>query len=128
MSLVSGARNGGQFKVIGTTSLGALDLAFNEAPIGSTLLLDAQSSFAPATVKLHKTYEGEFVLATSMKRTVVTVDDRVEDPAGKGRKRKFNIREAGTSHVSGSVSWSQGGEILGAVNIETSLAPATLKL
>jgi hypothetical protein len=128
MSLVSGGGTGGKFKVIGTTSLSALDLGFITAPVASSLVLDAQTSLAPATIKLHETFEGTFRLSTSLKRPTVKVNERVEDPAGKGRRRKVEIHSDGPSHTSGSISWSEEGDDLGSVNVGTSLSPVVLEL
>ncbi|KAF9463996.1 hypothetical protein BDZ94DRAFT_1217155 [Collybia nuda] len=128
MSLSSTARMGGQFKVTGFTTIGPLYLAFVDAPVGSGLLLNAQTSFAPATVDLHSTYEGEFRLATSSKQAIVSVDNSVMDPAGRGRRRAVELQQGGQSHAAGSVSWSPQGRRMGSVYVETSSAAIMLRV
>ncbi|KAF8058515.1 hypothetical protein FPV67DRAFT_506362 [Lyophyllum atratum] len=128
LTLESAKETGGKFQVSGSTSNAPLDLVVSEAPVDSVLLLDAHTSLAPARVELHKTFEGTFSVATSLKRPDVIFDGDVEDPARKERKRKIDVRVVG-GVVSGSTWWSGNEEgLLGKVSIHTSLSPATLKL
>jgi len=128
MSLVSGEKTGGEFIISGTTAVGPVDMIVTEAPVGSSISLKARTALAPATVKMHPAYEGEFILSTSLRGVSLSVDEKVEDPAGKERKRSVDIRRVGSSRVTGSVSWSPEGKHLGFVNVETSMAPAVLEL
>ncbi|KAF9464007.1 hypothetical protein BDZ94DRAFT_532508 [Collybia nuda] len=127
ISLVSTTKTRGQFNVSATTSLDALALTFTEAPVDSILSLNARSSFAPVTVKLHETYEGAINVVTSLSRAEIVVDESVEDPAGRRRMRAFNVWRMGKSHIQASVTWMPGTK-LGSVNVETSMESATIKL
>jgi hypothetical protein len=122
---------GGKFKVAGTTSAAPVTIAFPIAPVDSTLSLDATTKTAPATVTLHKTYEGSFALSTSLGKVVLNVDKNVTDPAGEGRTRKVDIKSQTKVKLDGTVAWvSSNADALaaGAVKVTASLASATLNL
>ncbi|KAG5650856.1 hypothetical protein H0H81_010736 [Sphagnurus paluster] len=129
LTLQSAQRTRGKFQVTATTSNAPIDLHFSDAPVDSTLLLDAHTSNAPANVKLHETFEGAFTASSSLKRPTVFWQGHTADPAGKGRERKVSIDVRGTT-VSGSVRWEgeNNKEVLGDVRVGTSLAPLTLRL
>jgi hypothetical protein len=92
-------------------------------------VFDAHTSFSPVSVKLHETYEGKFSLETTFDKPDVSVDKDVEDPSGKKRERKVNMERVGRGELTGSVRWGEEeGTEKGVVNIETTFAPARLKL
>lgn len=127
VNLVTGKSSGGKYQVVASTTIGRLNLAFPEAPIGSSLFLDASTSLASADVQLHKTYEGAFSLETTLQRPTIQVDGTVEDPAGQGRERKVEVHQF-SSHTEGSISWGEGGNDLGDIRIATTLAAVILKV
>jgi hypothetical protein len=92
-------------------------------------VFDAHTSLAPATAKLHETYEGKFRVATIFNKPEVFIDKDVEDPSGKNRERKFNMERV-RGALAGSVQWGddEEGVKMGVVNIETTFAPVSLKL
>ncbi|KAG6834212.1 hypothetical protein H0H93_011148 [Arthromyces matolae] len=134
LTLDSAHSTGGNFKITSHTSNAPIDIIFTHAPSESTLILNSITSLGPNTVSLHPTYEGYFTAATSLGRTKVEVDEDVEDPEGKGRKRVWRWSYRGNV-ASGSVQWVgskdekfKKGDLKGVVDVRTSLAPVTLKL
>jgi len=118
---------GGKFEVTAQTAAGAADVNFLSAPVGSSLNLDVHTSVGRAYVKLHETYEGSFEASTSIGRATVNVDQKKDDPAGKGRKRNVHFSRAGNT-VKGDVSWAEEGKERGSVKVVTSIAAVTLEL
>ncbi|KAJ7601523.1 hypothetical protein DFH06DRAFT_1262234, partial [Mycena polygramma] len=58
---------------------------------------------------------------------VLLKDEKVEDPAGKGRERKLEWEQVGPRGKSGRVGWSEEGMARGSVHVATALAPVTLE-
>ena len=96
---------GGCFHVIARTSNAPLALSFPDAPLQSHLDVHARSSNQLVTVNAHKAYEGVFALRTSNALPQVKWDEEVEDPAGKGRERKVEIRHVGGNGIRGTTAW-----------------------
>ncbi|KAG6863932.1 hypothetical protein C0991_001892 [Blastosporella zonata] len=127
LEAVNDLETGGKFKVAAHTANAPLDIYFPDAPVDSVLDLTARTAAGPATVELHKTYEGSFIATTSFLRPKVIFNANEEDPAGKGRRRK--VTQLSTrSTVSGSARWSNDEKELGSVSVYTSISPVTLKL
>ncbi|KAG6887437.1 hypothetical protein C0995_015310 [Termitomyces sp. Mi166 len=131
LALESANESGGRFKVFARTSNAPLDLSFVEAPVDSVLSFDATTSLGPATVSLHPTYEGSYTATTSFRRPSILVNYDAEDPAGKGRQRQVHSSINRGPIASGTIRWFDGGdnkELLGNVEVRTSLAPLVLKI
>ncbi|GLB42379.1 hypothetical protein LshimejAT787_1103940 [Lyophyllum shimeji] len=127
LKLESANKSGGQYQVSASTSNAALDLKISEAPVRHALSLDADTSLGPVLVQVHPTYEGTFDVATSLLRPEI-VWKGVEDPEGKGRRRKVEVHTDG-SRASGRIRWSdEDPESPGKINVKTSLAPLRLEL
>ncbi|KAG6906538.1 hypothetical protein DXG01_013416 [Tephrocybe rancida] len=127
LSLESANETGGKYKLTAKTANAPLDLHFSDAPVDSVLNVNAHTAVAPATITLHKTYEGTYTASTSLSRPRVIYEHEEEDPAGKGRQRKINWQIRGST-VSGSARWGDDDkELLGSVGVHTSLAPVTLR-
>ena len=133
ISLISLTANGtgGSFSVDANTANGPIDISFPSAPVNSVLNFGAQTANAPAHAYLHKTYEGTFDLRTSFFATAaIDFDNRVEDPAGRGRYRIVENYSAGTGTASGKVVWrdAQVNRETGSVRLVSSNAGVSLKL
>jgi hypothetical protein len=136
VSLYSSNRDntGGQFAVSATSSRAAVTVAFPTAPVDSKLSLDASTSLAPATVTLHKTYEGAFALATSLSKATLDYQRNVTDPAGRGRHREVQVGSQSAWKIDGTVAWISSGAAsedtpaAGCVKVTSSLAAVALKL
>ncbi|THG98947.1 hypothetical protein EW026_g3322 [Hermanssonia centrifuga] len=132
VSLVSQAQHatGGIFRVAAKTSNGELDVSFPTAPHNSVLHLDTQTSNAPSTVSLHKTFEGEFRLQTSPRKAMVFYDQSATDPTGNRRTRSVNYVQDRRGGVSGNAVWTPrvGAQTLGSIVMKTSNADLQLVL
>ncbi|KAG6856856.1 hypothetical protein H0H87_012673 [Tephrocybe sp. NHM501043] len=95
------------------TSNGALNVYGPRQPMGdgdSSFHLDAVTSNAPATIRLHPDYEGTFDLETSWaKASVKEAPGPNRDPAGKKRERTVRRTEEGP-HTEGDIFWSHDGK------------------
>ena len=112
---------GGTFRVSAKSSNDALDISFPLAPVDSVLSLDAQTSNAPVTVNLHRTFEGEFRLQSTNAEPVVRNAEGVEDPTSTRRSRNVSWSRDRRGSVAGKVSWEpQTWRKLGDVNVKTS--------
>ena len=110
------------------TSNAPLHLQFFDAPVDSALGLQAETSNSPAEVSLHKTFEGEFELASSLFFVPEVQWHPVDDPAGRGRERRVSVGQVSRSHVRGNVGWDEDGGRRGDVSVKTSNAPLRLFL
>ncbi|KAI0305350.1 hypothetical protein B0F90DRAFT_1815577 [Multifurca ochricompacta] len=99
--------NSGGFVVSAQTSNSPLDVKFSDHAADATLKLDARTSNSPAKVHLHPSFEGTFKLRTSIFGVNVNPDVKVEDPAGRGRKRRVNVKTIGRGAriVHGDAAW-----------------------
>lgn len=59
---------------------------------------------------LHPAFEGGFLLQTTQFRPILHVTPDVEDPTGRGRRRKVNDRVVAGRAVIGNVSWVPPGK------------------
>lgn len=132
VTLVSTAEGhtGGNFKVSTHTSNSPLNTTFLDAPVDSVLDFEGHASNSPAYARTHPTFEGEFHLRTSAWFPVtVQADEGVEDPAGKDRKRIFELRKVNRGTAEGNVKWLPEEEkTLGKVVLTTSNSPISLNL
>ena len=96
----------GRFRVTAHTTHAPVSLHFVDAPVDSHLAADARTTFSPATVILHPTFEGTFDLSTSRFFTPeVRSPGNIEDPAGRGRSRVVRTEHVGQGVVKGGAAW-----------------------
>ncbi|KAF8896712.1 hypothetical protein CPB85DRAFT_1229670, partial [Mucidula mucida] len=112
------------------TSNGALFVKLLEAPIDSTLNLDARTSSSIADVLLPDTYEGSYALTTSNSPVQVRNEreSTIKDPAGKGRKRSVVNRTSSKGTSAGNIFWDSKAADRGTVKVRSSNGGVTLRL
>ena len=126
----------GTFDVTAHTSGAPLDLRFVEAPVDSQLRVNARTTRAPAHVILHDTYQGAFMLNTSLCEPSLYWSEGAEDPAGRGRRRTVQWEEwkgkEGERSKYGYAMWVGGGNTpevtKGDVRMSTSLTSLRLDI
>lgn len=118
----------GKYWASAHTANAPLHLSFVDAPVDSTLTLDAHTANSPAEVSLHKTFEGKFELSSSVWFTPEVQWHPVDDPAKRERKRRVSVSQVGRGHVQGNVAWAEEGETRGEVTVKTSNSPVRLHL
>ncbi|THU98898.1 hypothetical protein K435DRAFT_516958 [Dendrothele bispora CBS 962.96] len=118
---------GGSFKIEASNSLGAITLLTSQAPINSTVSLNAKTALSPVDVQMHPTFEGRFSVKTTLGKSQVTTDEKQEDPDRKGRKRVVDFGKVGGA-TTGKAYWGDENSLRGEVMVETTLADAKLKL
>jgi hypothetical protein len=133
LALISTHKNqtSGFFVVRTHTSNAPLAVNFTAQPPDAVLKLQAHTSNSPAQVHLDPSFEGDFKLRTSVSPAVVGVDDNVEDPAGRGRKRVVDVKTVGrfARVVHGDVAWvPQDKELAPAGKVEVSTSHSPLRL
>ncbi|KAA1470449.1 hypothetical protein DENSPDRAFT_836245 [Dentipellis sp. KUC8613] len=96
---------GGSFAVKASTTNNALDVTFGASPVDSELHFAGHSTNGPINTVLHPAFEGEFSVSTTNAQTLVHSDEKVEDPAGRGRHREFHVRSVIRRHITGDVFW-----------------------
>lgn len=116
-------RTGGAFQVQTLTTNGRLSVDFLDTPVDSKLKLTARTTNAAASASLHPAYEGSFRVKTSNGQSNIIVNDKVEDPSGRGRQR--TVLASGTVG-SGKVVWD--GAHMGSVDVATQNGPVMLKV
>ncbi|KAF8959956.1 hypothetical protein BDZ97DRAFT_1761105 [Flammula alnicola] len=138
VSLFSSSKEGGSFHVSGTTTNSPVYLGFPEAPVDSTLRVEAETKNSPASVFLHPTFEGSFSLESTVFQPEVQ-EHGVVDPTGKGRIRRVQVDRIDGDELSGKVLWEREAKKpipipwplplpSGAVFIHTTNSPAVLDL
>lgn len=130
ISLHSTAKDhsGGKFLVDAFTTHSPLYVGFAEAPVDSVLHLTGITSMFPAIAHMHPTYQGDFLVKSSLFGPKVEVDENVKDPAGKDRTRTVDINKDG-QQITGKVFWGPENEnAFGHVELVTTLLRAVLKL
>ncbi|KAI0712789.1 hypothetical protein C8T65DRAFT_173664 [Cerioporus squamosus] len=120
----------GTFHVTTRTENAPLYLTFVDAPVDSSLTVNAHTSNSPGHVTLHPTYEGTYDASSTLIFRPEVRWTGAEDPYGRGARRIVRIDENTRKgpRVSGGVSWTHGGESKGKVTVETSNSPLRLDL
>jgi hypothetical protein len=114
------------------TSNSPLAVNFTEQAPDSLLKFKVHTSNSPTHVHLHPSFEGTFKLHTSIFHPSV-VDEDVEDPAGRGRKRVVRTKSVGRGGrvVLGDAEWVPQDEKVaphGKVEVSTTHSPLRLLL
>ncbi|KAI0827699.1 hypothetical protein BC628DRAFT_1338239 [Trametes gibbosa] len=120
---------GGFYDVTADTSNSKLSITASSQPIGSTLLLSARTSNAPASVRLPPAYEGTSVVETTLGGLAkIECDAGAKDPAGHGRTRVCATPRKTPLRVEGYTAWGLDGSRhgMGDVSVVSSNAPAML--
>lgn len=109
----------GIFAIEATSSVGSIDLGFDQVSANAFVDVSTQTSFGESSVRMHPSFEGRFEIQTSLPwaRPVVVIDD-VEDPSGQRRKRGFSKNQSRRGTTSGNIWWGEEKE-QGAVVMKT---------
>lgn len=98
---------GGSFNVTAHGANASVVLDVSAAPVDSRLETNARAVGARADVVLHPTFEGTFLVESArVGGAKLHVRKGIEDPAGRGRKRRvetFNLRH---QRIGGFLGWS----------------------
>ncbi|KZT72412.1 hypothetical protein DAEQUDRAFT_723124 [Daedalea quercina L-15889] len=126
----TGSYTGGRFDVVAHSSNSPVRVAVPHAPADHVLTLAAHTSNSPIDLVLHPAFEGGFALHGSRWMSPqVRVDEGVEDPAGRGRRRDVSFRQVQRGDVNGVVRWLPAEEKeLGLVTASTSNMGVALHL
>jgi len=122
--------SGGKFLVDAFTSNAPLHVGFADAPVDSKLRFIGQTSNAPALAAMHPTFQGNFLVKSTLFGPKLDVNEDVEDPEGEGRTRTVDASKVGKEIV-GKVFWGSEDEskdVFGHVELSSSLLSAYLKL
>ena len=122
------APSGGVFLVGTKSDTSAIRVKFDDAPVDSTLTLTSKTSTGSINADLHPTYEGTFSLSSGLSSPVVSVNDEVEDPVERGRKRTIKFARAGGRVVAGEVSWGDTHVDGGRVDLKSGVGIPRLSL
>ncbi|KAI0698306.1 hypothetical protein C8T65DRAFT_697896 [Cerioporus squamosus] len=133
ISLASGAplADASKFDVVAHTTNGPVTVAFVEQTANSRVIASLQTTNAPASVKMHPAFEGQFKLRSSPFLPPTVIESRVEDRAGHGRVRRITKQVVGPGMVAGSVAWGASAadeQRHGRVEVQTANAPLQFSL
>ncbi|KAI0352042.1 hypothetical protein OH77DRAFT_1429077 [Trametes cingulata] len=119
---------GGLYDVVARTQNAGAFLFVASQPVGSTLLLEARTKNAPASLYLPVEYEGAFSAATTSISAEVECDENAYDPTGRGRRRVCAVQYATPQVVKGWTSWEGEGERHGSGDVRLVSTNAPVKL
>ncbi|KAH7098470.1 hypothetical protein BKA62DRAFT_712861 [Auriculariales sp. MPI-PUGE-AT-0066] len=97
------------FDAVLRTSNAAIDVAVETLPANAKLVLDAETSDAPARLTLPVTFEGDVIQATPGGDLPKFDVESAQDPAGLGRRHIVTNVASGTGFRTDSVSWGTMG-------------------
>jgi len=114
----------GRFSIEARSTNAQVVIRHLSASVGSTVMLNAETTNAPMDVQMHPTYEGSFALkTTNAKHNVDCLSCKdTNDPEGHGRSRKMTLKQIqGGELASGYVYWGEGydGRHRGEIRMET---------
>ena len=121
---------GGIFLVDAFTSNSPLHIDFADAPVDSTLRFSGSTSNSPAIAIMHPTFQGDFLVKSSLLGPKLDITQDVEDPKGEGRTRTVDASKVGKQIV-GKVFWGseeESKDAFGYAELSSSLLRATLRL
>ena len=129
ISLLSTTKHhsGGKFAVDAFTSNSPLFVRFADAPVDSVLRFIGLTTHSQARAVLHPTFQGDFLVKSTLFGPKVDVTQNVEDPSGEGRTRTVDLSKVG-KQISGKVYWGSEEESKGHVELGSTFLSATLKL
>ena len=132
VSLLSATKDlsGGKFSVDAFTSNSPLHIEFADAPVDSILRFIGLTSNSPALAVLHPTYQGDFLVKSTLFGPKLDITEGLEDPKGEGRTRTVDASKVG-GQIVGKVYWGSEEEskkAFGHVELGSTLLRATLKL
>jgi hypothetical protein len=132
LSLVANTKDhsGGKFLVHAITTHSPLHIGFAEAPVDSILRFTGLTSLFPVVAVMHPTYQGDFLVKSTLFGPKVEVKEDVVDPAGKNRTRTVDISQGGRE-ITGKVFWGseeESKDAFGHVELGSTLLRAVLKL
>ena len=122
--------SGGKFSVDAFTSNSPLHVGFADAPVDSTLRFIGLTSNSPAVAVMHPTFQGDFLVKSTLFGPKVDITQDVEDPKGEGRTRTVDVSKVGRQIV-GKVYWGseeESKDAFGHAELGSTLLSATLKL
>jgi hypothetical protein len=125
VSLTSNETRGGDFAIDASNNNSPLRVQLPVAPIDHVLFLSARSYGASIRVDLPPTYEGAFLLSSSLRPNMKVAED-LGDPEGEGRIRQITLDNTGHD-IAGNITWA-GVEREGSVEITSQTLDATLNL
>ncbi|KAI8978246.1 hypothetical protein BD414DRAFT_495016 [Trametes punicea] len=105
------------YSIVAHTTNSPLSLSVHSQPPASTLLLDASTSNAPASVALPHTYEGDVQALTSNGHAEVVCGTNAPDPTGNGRRYVCEMTEITAGSVKGWKGWGVKGSDGGSGNV-----------
>ncbi|KAI0071184.1 hypothetical protein K474DRAFT_1712689 [Panus rudis PR-1116 ss-1] len=127
LNSTSSSGKGGRFSVSAKSTNDPLQVNIHSAPLESHIDFNGESTNAPTTVTLPRTFEGSLNVRSTNAHNYLYQDENAEDPAGKGRTRTVTLR--GLKQIlQGYVYWEKGGEKRGSVTVQTTNSPALIKL
>jgi hypothetical protein len=88
------------------TTNAPITIVYDDSPVDSVLKFDASSTNSPIHAFLHDAYEGQFSLWTTNSKVILDNSRDVEDPSGRGRKRRLLTHSVNKQNVRGEVLWS----------------------
>lgn len=121
---------GGKFSVDAFTSNSPLHIGFADAPVDSTLRFIGLTSNSPAIAIMHPTFQGDFLVKSSIFGPKVDITQDLEDPKGEDRTRTVDASKVG-SQIVGKVFWGseeESKDAFGHAELGSTLLRATLKL
>jgi hypothetical protein len=120
---------GGAFNVRAESANGHISTAVRALPLDARLALKAQSAIGGIELALPSTFEGVFSGEMAVGRPVVSVDDKVLDPAGEHRGRDSRYRTS-RSAFDGMVHWVPRHDDApeSTVRLETSMGGISLRV
>lgn len=121
MTVSNSPHHSPRYFVKATTTNSPIGISFPQQHPYSHLDFTATTTNAAAWVRLNPGYEGTFDVSTSNADAQVHYDNRVADPAGKGRTRNI-WRNSDMRHAAGWVEWETGGHVKVSVVVLTSNA------
>ena len=132
ISLVSTAQDhsGGKFLVGAFSSNGPLHVTFADAPVDSNLHFKAFTTNSPAIAFMHPTFQGDFVVKSTLFGPKLDVNPDVVDPSGEGRPRTVDSAKV-EKEIVGKVYWGteeESKDAFGHAELGSSLLRALLKL
>lgn len=121
---------GGKFSIDAFTSNSPLHIGFADAPVDSTLQFVGSTTNSPAIAIMHPTFQGDFLVKSTLFGPKVDITEGLKDPKGEDRTRTVDASKVGNQIV-GKVYWGSeedSKDAFGHAELSSSLLRATLKL